>query len=212
MMPPFASVKFHVEGHDELNAEIDDVQAQVADLIERGASGEIQEDEFNEELVALMALMLLTAVNEGRGVAVDTPINDAPQEIQEQYSEAMTQTRQSARNLWREVENGAFSENEQRTAERAREMAENRGNLWGASLADFYWLGLVFNEALERLEWRLGATEQHCGDCLRLDGQVHTRTEWIASGWRPKTRGLECGGWLCDCSLVPTGAQTQGGF
>ena len=59
--------------------------------------------------------------------------------------------------------------------------------------------------------WRLGATEDHCVDCLNLDGQVHTAAEWLASGIQPQSPDLACGGWNCDCRLEPTELPSSGG-
>lgn len=79
----------------------------------------------------------------------------------------------------------------------------NRVNLWVASVAGAYSIGQVNNlQRLQVLEWQLGNTEQHCSDCLRLNGIALTREEWSASGWRPRIRRLECGGWNCDCRLI----------
>ena len=70
--------------------------------------------------------------------------------------------------------------------------------------------------SLEKYEWQLGATEQHCATCYRLNGVVATGEEWDESGLRPQNppnERLECGGWKCDCSLVPTKRRrTRGGI
>ena len=70
--------------------------------------------------------------------------------------------------------------------------------------------------SLEKYEWQLGATEQHCATCYRLNGVVATGEEWDESGLRPQNppnERLECGGWKCDCSLVPTKKRrTSGGI
>lgn len=58
--------------------------------------------------------------------------------------------------------------------------------------------------------WRLGATEKHCRDCLNLDGQVHTASEWRAAGIQPQSPDLECGGWNCDCRLESTELESSG--
>lgn len=58
-----------------------------------------------------------------------------------------------------------------------------------------------------KMEWRLGATEEHCETCSRLDGIVAFGYEWDQSGIKPQSAPnpiLECGGWRCDCSLVVT--------
>ena len=70
--------------------------------------------------------------------------------------------------------------------------------------------------SLDKYEWQLGATEQHCSTCYRLNGVVATGEEWDESGYRPQSPPndkLECGGWKCDCSLVPTKRRrTRGGI
>jgi len=56
------------------------------------------------------------------------------------------------------------------------------------------------------LEWVIGETE-HCDTCLSLDGTVAQPYQWDISGFRPQSppnEYLECGGWNCQCSLVPT--------
>lgn len=53
------------------------------------------------------------------------------------------------------------------------------------------------------LTWRLGETEKHCKDCLRLDGGRHRAPWYISHGYFPRKPGsnTECGGWRCDCML-----------
>ena len=55
----------------------------------------------------------------------------------------------------------------------------------------------------QMLEWMYGDTE-HCEDCQRLNGIVATAQEWHDSGWTPQSRGLQCGGYHCQCQLLPT--------
>jgi hypothetical protein len=100
--------------------------------------------------------------------------------------------------------------------------------LWGKSLQLFYDEGLlgasdrrrtipVIGVPLvagdkQRYIWQIGNTEQHCEDCLRLNGQVHTMKEWKQANWLPKTNRLACKGFRCDCSLIPTDLETKGAF
>lgn len=58
-----------------------------------------------------------------------------------------------------------------------------------------------------KLEWVLGQTEQSCDDCMKLSGTVAFASEWLESGIQPQKPPNEmigCGGWRCDCKLVPT--------
>lgn len=64
-----------------------------------------------------------------------------------------------------------------------------------------------------RLEWRLGATEQHCDTCSRLNGIVAFGYEWDEARIQPQAPPnamLTCSGWRCDCSLEPTTRRRTG--
>jgi hypothetical protein len=65
----------------------------------------------------------------------------------------------------------------------------------------------VMTCANKKLIWRLGATEQHCGTCNKLDGKVKRADSWQEIGVLPQNAPnplLECGGWRCLCTLTPT--------
>jgi hypothetical protein len=62
----------------------------------------------------------------------------------------------------------------------------------------------------QRYTWRLGATERHCSDCLRLNGTTLTASEWARAGIQPQSPQLQCGGWRCDCRLELTEAESIG--
>lgn len=55
----------------------------------------------------------------------------------------------------------------------------------------------------QKLQWVVGPTE-HCEDCARLNGRVYRASVWERYGLRPQSRDLACGGWRCQCTLVPT--------
>jgi len=61
-------------------------------------------------------------------------------------------------------------------------------------------------EAGQKMMWVYGDTD-HCDTCLRLNGIVAFESEWETAGLypqRPPNARLECGGWKCQCSMVPT--------
>jgi hypothetical protein len=62
--------------------------------------------------------------------------------------------------------------------------------------------------------WNLLWFKEHCGSCLKLNGIVKRNSLWLESGILPRVAGapyLECGGWLCGCSLRPTSAAVTPG-
>lgn len=83
---------------------------------------------------------------------------------------------------------------------------------WATSKADSYTntLASVYNQAAlmvgnnRMVTWQLGATEKHCKDCAKLDGQSHKISWFMDRNYIPHTPGasMECGGYNCDCRLI----------
>lgn len=79
-----------------------------------------------------------------------------------------------------------------------------RADLWANRYNEIVGLAHVWFGGKMALEWIYGDTVDHCDDCSKLAGVVATADDWKASGWKPQSRDLECGGWNCRCSLVAT--------
>jgi hypothetical protein len=93
------------------------------------------------------------------------------------------------------------------TLDQFRQQFRARVDVWSNRYKDTANEAKLYFGGKERLEWRLGATEQHCTTCARLNGIVAYAEEWAESGLQPQSPPndlLECGGWRCDCSLEPT--------
>lgn len=56
--------------------------------------------------------------------------------------------------------------------------------------------------------WKYGDTIDHCPSCQAYAGRVYRNsvwTKWLAPlDMMPRGKGLACGGWQCDCSIVKT--------
>jgi hypothetical protein len=87
-------------------------------------------------------------------------------------------------------------------------------NLWAnKSLRGAYQLGEYSANRNGSYQWRLGDTDEHCRDCLRLNGQVHRLRDWMRKRWMPGSEKLECKGYNCDCQLVEVpGVKARGRF
>lgn len=67
-------------------------------------------------------------------------------------------------------------------------------------------IALITKENGGNLEWVYGDTE-HCPECLALNGIVMSASDWDTLGVRPQSapnEKLTCGGWRCQCQLIPT--------
>ena len=114
----------------------------------------------------------------------------------------------------RESDTVELGERFDKLRERAGRIAA-RVRIWANKRLEALNIGKLFKtpppgEDEPRYTWRLGATERHCSDCLRLNGQTHTASEWTRAGIRPQSPDLECGGWNCDCSLELTDTASEG--
>lgn len=59
----------------------------------------------------------------------------------------------------------------------------------------------------DNMVWVYGDTIDHCSTCAACKDIVASADEWSAAGdlgFRPQAPDLECGGWNCLCSIVPT--------
>lgn len=87
-----------------------------------------------------------------------------------------------------------------------------RASMWfQKSIYPFYLAGLQSGDEDGMYEWVYGDTE-HCEDCQRLNGQKHRMSEWVDSGWLPKSDELECHGFNCQCELVKTRGRASGSY
>jgi hypothetical protein len=62
-----------------------------------------------------------------------------------------------------------------------------------------------------KLLWHLGATVEHCRDCLRYNGRVHRGSTWARYEIRPQSPSLACHGFRCACTLEPTDERAMPG-
>lgn len=84
-------------------------------------------------------------------------------------------------------------------------------SLWSNNITSTETLGQTLNRQDNWYMWQFGATEKHCKDCARFNGQIHRASEWRAAGIRPQSPDLECGGFNCDCRLIPVPGYTGQG-
>ena len=79
-----------------------------------------------------------------------------------------------------------------------------RMNLWVSRYKEFYERGMLMAKRDQKQEWFLGATEKHCGSCVKLSGKVKRSSSWIEADIYPMSPRLECKGYQCACELKPT--------
>lgn len=178
-----------------------DFQAILSDAVQ----GRTTQAEFDRAMEDLIASVLLYLFLRGSRITLAelTPNAAATQTIR-QFIDV---NRASLTQLSADVYSGRYSP-ERLTLDGAM----LRSRLWvNMSIAAFT-MGQLERRDNPRFRWVRNWLKDSCGSCLRLEGQVHTAAAWKASGWMPRAQKLECGGYLCGCSLVETTEPESGTF
>jgi len=79
----------------------------------------------------------------------------------------------------------------------------SRADMWANRYNEAQNLGQITTGADLKYQWVLGNTE-HCETCLRMSGKIKRGSTWSASPIQPQSSSLACGGYRCQCALVPT--------
>ncbi len=171
-------------------------------------NGEIDENEYRQELQRLSTAALALAFLLGDGDVENAAGQSQLRTIQGIQSNSSVK-------LSKDIFDGNYSAIEDKqTKTEGKKKLNNRLILWSYTLASVYHLGQEFARpkfGIEpRYEWFLGNTEEHCSTCLGLQGVVLTTSEWRIIGHRPQGRSLECGGWNCDCQRKKTDKKSIG--
>lgn len=89
--------------------------------------------------------------------------------------------------------------------------AQAKPSMWfNKSIAPLFEAGKASADGNAMVEWVIGATEESCKDCLKLNGQRHRMKTFYAKGWIPGGSNLECGGWQCKCQLIKVFSSARG--
>jgi hypothetical protein len=99
---------------------------------------------------------------------------------------------------------GNFIQANSKANGRALSIVLNRLPLWVSRYSEFFTRGRLMAKRDQKHIWRLGATDKHCGSCVKLDGKVKRASQWVAANIYPKCPDLECHGYYCGCTLSPT--------
>ncbi len=206
----------------QIESEIEGYQQQINSLAQRANNGLIAQEEFQSRLDVLTIAILTLSVtrgldndNEASQLLVDaanlileddsseaqeaglatltdpTILDEAlPGDVNEELQEEIESS--LASDLAVAIFGGLFIDNVQGLLER---MA-----MWGNTAIGLDFLGQIVGLPQKEFLWEVGPTD-HCNDCAGFDGEVMTGAEWRNTGLRPRSRGLECKGYKCQCQL-----------
>jgi hypothetical protein len=170
----------------------------ISDLIHDLYRGDIEEGEFVDKMADLIQVQLTRAWNEGMRENDLDPQEDMEPEWQAILDEIIL-------GEYDYVDGFAADIVAARDEQVDWQSLLSRGDIWANRYND------VVNQSVittgnQKLIWIFGDTD-HCSTCERLNGIVAWAEEWEESGVVPQSPpngNLECGGWRCQCTLVPT--------
>lgn len=185
---------------------IAEYNAALAELITQYDAGRLSQTEFEDQVKELTAIFLLIAYLIGAGLKDARDIPDSAKRV---IGEQIGYLPASAATLRKAIDAGEYDTSQDGTP------PKNLGKkilLWGGVLATIFQFGKLYLDN-SKFRWDYGDTE-HCDDCQRLNGQIHTGKQWRESGWYPKARHLSCNGYHCQCRFiqVPNNTPTRGNF
>lgn len=190
---------------DKLQSEYGD---QLAAYIESAIDEQTSQQEFAAGMRDVVYAGLLAIFKESAGVPEDENLNEEENSV---FSNLLAEEMSRVNGFVSEIYAGV---SEQRTArfdrvrERLQGLAGNLGgrlSLWANAARLVFNHGKMYGRKDVSMRWEIGATEEHCSDCLRYNGQVKSRDEWQNLAGvliYPQSRTLECKGYNCDCRLV----------
>lgn len=65
-------------------------------------------------------------------------------------------------------------------------------------------IAITYSRSDPKLKWRMGATREHCVDCLNYNGRVYRASTWRRYNIVPRSWSLSCHGVHCLCTLEVT--------
>jgi len=212
-----APVKAMQIGNPAIDPQLQRYEAELSDIIQDAVTGVDDKPEFERRMRDAVLAGLLAAFLAGVEADGEADLTEIQAAVlranRNRANESVASLSDDIYNADRyaPIEPGTTGRRPQ-TSEAGMERAIGRVGLWVTALAGMFAAGQLRQRPDKRYQWKLGNTVEHCSDCLRLSGQVHTSDAWISSGYQPQGRSLECGGWNCDCRLEETNADERGGF
>lgn len=192
----------HTKQDAVLDELMDDYSEDFNRLVDSAASGETSQDDFEDEMEALVAALLLAAFLRGSRLS-EAELTAA---IRVEVNAEIEINLDAVSSFADDIYAGRYA-----PEDLGEDGLSSRVGLWIGALAGMYARGQLRRTGDPFYRWQVGATE-HCTDCQRLSGQVHSASAWLSSGWIPRGGNLSCHGFRCQCLLVDATGPSNGGF
>lgn len=181
-------------------AGIDSYRANLRSLVRGLWTGALTPDQFESQMTATIDRRLRQAWEEGAQECGVAPDELSSKEQLELGRLVITETNNIGNLMSSIIDNSKLNKG------KLTPLLDRIGN-WVVRYNDAKNQGRVLACGDQKLEWIIGPTERHCPSCSRLDGTVRRASDWDEAGvypQRPPNSALSCGGWKCQCQLIPS--------
>lgn len=186
------------------DADLQQYEQQFRYLIEQAVSRQISRERFEGALEQIVAAVIMSLF--ARGSFMSFP--EMTEEARVAVSELVEANWQALNSFGSDIfDRGLYDEGGLGLAG-----ALTRVAMWLTIASGAYYMGMTFRPDDPYLRWNYSILKEHCSDCARLHGQVHTASEWRAAGWLPRSTGLECFGVHCGCYFTQVNGPSVGAF
>ena len=195
--------------NEALQLALDRYSLDLEKLVIKANTDQIKKHQFKNQLSQLVVLSLTAIYSE----MIDLDIDNFTSQDLENLEEYLAINLESVTKIADDIYNGRYQPTEE-NEEKPLALLLRLG-LWVSNAFAMATLAMVFNPKHKATHYKfiLGHTKEHCKDCVRLNGQVHTGDDWSQhSEMLPRSHSLECKGFNCLCYLEETKEPVNGNF
>lgn len=183
--------------------DIQQYERQFAALAEQAIEGEISRERFEGAMGQIVASILISMFLKGGRLTY----SELTEEARAALTLVINDHINSLENFVGDIYMGRYA-----PENLGLQGAFDRVGMWLNIASGIIFLGQLYRPDNPYLRWNFSVFKEHCADCVRLDGQVHTAQEWRASGLYPRYFGLACAGVRCGCYFTEVSGPSTGAF
>lgn len=174
-------------------------------LIEQGIDSQIGQERFEGAMEQIVIAILMTMFARGAYLSISEMSEEALAALNAEIQTHMQSLASFADEIFDPERRGLGRDVN-------IQIAFNRVATWLTIASGIYYLGMLYRPDDPYLKWNYSVFKEHCADCARLNGQIHTASEWRISGWHPRSSVLECFGVHCGCFFTQVNGPSTGAF
>ena len=195
------AIDTHIENIKAIQSSRIEYELEVEDLVEQSRNRTIPKNSFQLKMMqairAYCIMVFIDGLRDGGVLGVE------PDDTERSSIESHVQRQRQYVN---DLADRIYSDTGISDAEALQKPA-----MWfNKSVLPMYEAGKASADKNGLYEWVYGAAEEHCSDCIKLNGQRHRMKTYFSRGITPGSDLLSCKGFNCKCRLVRVSGSARG--